>query len=152
MMTHEYQRGNYVISTDKNRLDINTIHHFLSHEAYWSEDIPIETVRRAIEHSLAFGVYHNEQQVGFARIVTDYATFAYLADVFILEPFRRQGLGVWLMETIMSHPDVQSFRRWLLATRDAHTLYQKVGFTTLHTPERFMEKLIPDIYTNPQYS
>jgi GNAT superfamily N-acetyltransferase len=97
-------------------------------------------------------VYHNEQQVGFARIVTDYATFAYLADVFILEPFRRQGLGVWLMETIMSHPDVQSFRRWLLATRDAHTLYQKVGFTTLHTPERFMEKLIPDIYTNPQYS
>ncbi len=145
VMTQEWRRGAYLISTDKSRLDIQVIHDFLTH-AYWSEGVPIEIVRRAIEHSLTFGMYHNEQQVGLARVVTDTATFAYLADVFILAPFRGQGLGVWLMEVVMAHPDVQGLRRWLLATKDAHTLYQKVGFTPLQNPDRFMEKLVPDIY------
>lgn len=144
-MAQEWQRGAYLISTEKSRLDLQTIHDFLA-KSYWSEGIPIETVRRAIERSLTFGVYHDEQQVGFARVVTDSATFAYLADVFILASFRGQGLGVWLMEVVMAHPDVQGLRRWLLATRDAHSLYQKVGFTALHAPDRFMEKLVPDIY------
>ena len=144
-MAQEWQRGAYLISSEKSRLNLQTIHGFLAN-SYWSEGIPIETVERAIEHSLTFGVYHSEQQIGFARLVTDSATFAYLADVFILESFRGQGLGVWLMEVIMAHPDVQGLRRWLLATRDAHSLYQKVGFTALRTPDSFMEKLVPDIY------
>ena len=144
-MAQEWQRGAYLISTDKSRLDLQKIHDFLAN-SYWSEGIPIETVRRAIEHSLTFGIYYDARQVGFARVVTDSATFAYLADVFILAPFRGQGLGVWLMEVVMAHPDVQGLRRWLLATKDAHSLYQKVGFTTLHAPDRFMEKLVPDIY------
>ncbi len=144
-MAQEWQRGAYLISTEKSRLNLQTIHGFLV-SSYWSEGIPIETVTRAIEHSIIFGVYQNEQQVGFARVVTDSATFAYLADVFILDSFRGQGLGVWLMEVIMAHPDVQGLRRWLLVTKDAHSLYQKVGFTALRTPDKFMEKLVPDIY------
>jgi len=144
-MTQECRRGAYLISTEKSRLDIQVIHNFLTH-AYWSEGIPIETVRRALEHSFTFGVYHGEQQVGMARVVTDFTTFAYIADVFILASFRGQGLGIWLMEVVMAHPDLQGLRRWVLATKDAHTLYQKVGFTPLQNPGRFMEKVVPNIY------
>ncbi len=144
-MTCEWRRGDYLISTDKNRLDLAVIHDFLT-KSYWAEGIPLETVKRAIEHSLSFGVYRDDQQVGFARLVTDYATFAYLADVFILEPFRGQGLSKWLLEVVMAHPDLQGFRRWILGTKDAHGLYQQFGFTELRWPERFMEKLVPDIY------
>ncbi len=149
-MTYEWQQGTYTISTDNDRLDRSLIHSFLT-KSYWAEGIPFETVQSAIEHSLSFGVYQEEQQIGFARLVTDYATFAYLADVFILEPFRGQGLSKWLLEVMMTHPDIQGLRRWILATRDAHGLYRQYGFTELQWPERFMEKLVPDIYMQGKF-
>jgi len=144
-MINEWKRGEYIISTDKSRLDLNIIHSFLT-ASYWAEGIPLETVQRAIEHSFTLGVYRADQQVGFARLVTDYTTFAYLADVFILEPFRNQGLSKWLLTVMIEHPDLQGLRRWLLATKDAHELYRQFGFTELRWPERFMEVLVPDIY------
>jgi GNAT superfamily N-acetyltransferase len=144
-MTSEWQRGSYTISTDKQRLDLDVVHSFLT-TSYWAEGIPLATVQRSIEHSLAFGLYQGQQQIGFARVVTDQATFAYLADVFVLDAFRGQGLGQWLMATISAHPDLQGLRRWLLATRDAHTLYQKFGFTPLTQPDRFMQRWAPDVY------
>ncbi|GHO47020.1 GNAT family N-acetyltransferase [Ktedonospora formicarum] len=148
-MIQEWHRGMYVISTDKNRLDLQVIHRYLT-TSYWAQGIPLETVRRSLEHALTFGLYLQDQQVGFAKIITDYATFAYVADVFILDPYQGQGLGTWLMETVKAHPDLQGLRRWVLSTKDAHALYQKVGFTALHFPERFMEVLVFDIYLKEQ--
>lgn len=145
-MEHEWRRGDYVISTDQAKLDLETISHFLT-TSYWAKDISLERVKRALEHSLVFGIYRDNRQVGFARLVTDYATFAYLDDVFILEAFRGQGLSIWLLNVIRAHPDVQGLRRWLLLTADAQGLYQKVGFTAPQRPERFMEIFIPDTYT-----
>ena len=144
-MAHEWRRGDYLISTDKSRLDLAVIHSFIT-TSYWAPGIPMETVKRSIDHSLAFGLYKGDSQVGFARVVTDYATFAYISDVFILEEFRGQGLSKWLMEVVAAHPDLQGLRRWLLLTRDAHGLYQKTGFTEPKTPERYMEKFFPDVY------
>ena len=144
-MTHEWRRGEYVISTDKSRLDLTVIHNFLT-TSYWAARIPLEVVRRSIEHSLSFGLYKEDQQIGYARVITDYATFAYLGDVFILEPFRGQGLSKWLMEVIVTHPELQDFRRWILLTKDAHGLYKKVDFTEVKTPERYMERFFPDVY------
>jgi GNAT superfamily N-acetyltransferase len=144
-MTQEWRRGEYLISTDKRRLDLPVIHNFLT-TSYWAADIPIETVKESIEHSLAFGVYREDQQVGFARVITDYATFAYIGDVFILESYRGQGLSKWLMEVIAAHPGLQGLRRWVLLTRDAHELYRKTGFTEPKNPERYMEKSFPDVY------
>ena len=144
-MVHEWRRGEYSISTDKGRLDVALIHGFLT-MSYWAAGVPMDVVKRSIEHSLAFGVYKEDQQVGFARIITDYATFAYLGDVFILEPFRGRGLSKWLMEVIVGHPQLQGLRRWVLLTRDAHGLYRKVGFTELSHPERYMERHFPDVY------
>jgi len=114
-MAEEWRRGEYVISTDKNRFDLGVVHGFLS-TSYWAAGIPLEIVKKSIEHSLSFGVYKGEQQVGFARVVTDYATFAYIGDVFILEEFRGQGLSKWMMEIIADHPELQGLRRWLLLT------------------------------------
>ncbi len=125
---HEWQRGEYTISTDPARIEVERVHDFLSNTAYWALGRPLETVRRSIENSLVFGVYNAEQQVGLARVVTDYATFAWLCDVFILEPFRGQHLGEWLIETVVSYPELQNLRLWLLGTRDAHWLYRKYGF------------------------
>ncbi len=144
-MVHEWRRGEYSISTDKGRLDVAVIHGFLT-MSYWAAGVPMDVVKRSIEHSLAFGVYKEDQQVGFARVITDYATFAYLGDVFILEPFRGRGLSKWLMEVIVGHPELQGLRRWVLLTRDAHGLYRKVGFTELSHPERYMEMHFPDVY------
>jgi len=144
-MTHEWRRGEYVISTDKSRLDLTVIHNFLK-TSYWAAGIPLEVVRRSIEHSLSFGLYKEDKQIGYARVITDYATFAYLGDVFILEPFRGQGLSKWLMEVVVTHPELQGFRRWLLLTKDAHGLYKKVDFTGVATPERYMERFFPDVY------
>ncbi len=144
-MVHEWRRGEYSISTDKGRLDFAVIHGFLT-MSYWAAGVPMDVVKRSIEHSLAFGVYKEDQQVGFARIITDYATFAYLGDVFILEPFRGRGLSKWLMEVIVGHPELQGLRRWVLLTRDAHGLYRQVGFTELSHPERYMEMHFPDVY------
>jgi GNAT superfamily N-acetyltransferase len=144
-MDGEWRRGEYVISTDPSRLDVSAIHAFLT-AAYWAEGVPIEVVRRSIEGSLAFGLYQGEQQIGFARVVSDYATFAYIGDVFVVEGFRGRGLARWLMEVIVGHPRLQGLRRWLLATRDAHGLYRTVGFTPLAAPERWMERRFSDVY------
>ena len=151
-MAHEWQRGEYTISTERTRLDVAGVHRFLSTSTYWAEGRSLETVRRSIEHSLSFGIYHSDgAQVGFARVVTDYATFAWLADVYVLETHRGQGLGKWLVEVIISHPDLQEFRRWLLATKDAHELYRQFGFSELKRPERFMERRDPRTRERPDY-
>ena len=143
---HEWNRGEFTISTDRERLQIEAIYKFLSEESYWAKERTKEETERAIKNSLPFGVYKGENQIGFARVVTDYATFAYLGDVYILEEFRGLGLSKWLMETIVGHPDLQGFRRWVLATKDAHTLYEKYGFTPLKHPARWMEKAAPNAY------
>jgi GNAT superfamily N-acetyltransferase len=145
---HEWRRGPYLVSTDRRRIDLAMVHGFLT-ASYWAEGVPLEVVRRSIEHSLVFGVYVGAQQAGFARVITDYATFAYLADVFILEAYRGQGLGLWLMECIIAHPHLQGLRRWTLFTRDAHGLYEKAGFQRATSAGRLMERVFPDIYQKP---
>lgn len=142
----EWQSGEFTISTDHARLQLDAIHKFLSEESYWATSRTFEQTEMAIKNSLPFGVYKGENQIGFARIVTDYATFAYLGDVFILPEFRGKGLSKWLMEIIVNHPDLQGFRRWILATKDAHALYEKFGFAALRFPERWMEKTALDAY------
>jgi N-acetylglutamate synthase-like GNAT family acetyltransferase len=135
----------YNISTDKNKMDVNFIHAYLA-RSYWAEGISKEIVSRAVNGSLCFGVFHKGKQVGFARMVTDSATFAYLADVFIDEKYRGNGLSKWLMEVILSHPELQGLRRMLLATRDAHGLYAQFGFIPLNKPDRWMQIHNPDVY------
>jgi GNAT superfamily N-acetyltransferase len=147
----EWQRGEYTISTDTGRLDIPLIHNFLSNQSYWAQGRKIDTVRRALENSLNFGLYKDNEQIGYARVVTDFATFAWVADVFVLEAHRRQGLSKWLMESILSHPELQHFRRWVLATKDAHELYRKFGFRELKRPERWMERPDPQMQERPDY-
>ena len=127
-MIREWTRGEYTISTDPKRLDIDIIHGFLV-GSYWAEGRTRERVAHSIEHSLPFGLYHGEEQVGFARVLTDYVVLAFLADVFVLEPHRGRGLGAWLVEVVTSLPELRPIRRWLLGTRDAHDLYRKSGFT-----------------------
>ena len=144
-MNDERKRGDYTISTDPSRIDIDLVYAFLT-RSYWAAGITREVVERSIEHSMCFGVYRGEEQVGFARVITDYATTAYLADVFILEAHRGRKLAVWLMETIVGHPALQRLRVWRLATKDAHGLYQKVGFRALAHPERLMEIIDPAVY------
>ncbi|MFN7930773.1 MAG: GNAT family N-acetyltransferase [Blastocatellia bacterium] len=130
-MNYEWQQGEFVISTDPARLDVATIHNFLAHESYWAQGRTKELVQRSIANSLVFGIYNGEQQVGGCRVVTDYATFAWLCDVFVLEAFRGLGLSKWMLEVVTSHPDLQGLRRWLLGTKDAQELYRKYGFTEL---------------------
>ena len=142
---NEINKNGYSISTDKSNLQIDVIHSFLK-DSYWSPDIPKSVVEKAIRGSLCFGVYHKQKQVGFARLVTDFATFAYLADVFILEEHRGQGLSQCLMQKIINHKELQTIRRWMLATRDAHDLYKKFDFKGLAHPDVFMERHNPDIY------
>ena len=134
------------ISTDKERLDVEMIHRFLTEEAYWAKTRTLEQTRSAIEHSLCFGVYEGDRQIGFARVVSDQATFAYVGDVFILDEVRGRGLSKRLMETIVADPRLQGLRRWVLATRDAHGLYEQFEFSPLRHPERWMEKTAPDAY------
>ena len=162
----EYQRGEYVISTDPARLDLDVIHGFLTN-CYWAKGIPREVVARSIEHSLCFGVYDGSSgltprlangaapgvpaQVGFARVVSDFATVAYLGDVFVVESHRGRGLSKWLMGCVLQHPALQSLRRWILLTRDAHGLYSQFGFTPVKAPERYMELHQPEIYERSSY-
>ena len=141
-----WQKDQFSISTDKSRLDQAYIQEKLS-GTYWAQDIPISIVERSIENSLCFGVYHEEKQIGLARIITDRATFAYLCDVFIDESYRGLGLSKWLMSVIMGHPDLQGLRRFMLATKDAHRLYRQSGFHDLLAPDRWMEIAVPGIYT-----
>jgi len=142
----EHRRDEFLVSTDRSRLDLNTIHNFLTN-CYWAKGIPRETVARSIEHSLCFGVYDGSgTQIGFARVVSDFATVAYLGDVFVVESHRGRGLSTWLMECIMQHPALQGLRRWILLTRDAHGLYAQFGFTPVKAPERYMELHRPDVY------
>jgi GNAT superfamily N-acetyltransferase len=145
-MSYESQRGEFAVSTDRRRLQFDVIHKYLSEESYWARGRTSVQTATAIENSLPFGVYKGENQVGFARVVTDYATFAYLGDVFILPEYQADGLGKFLMKTILEHPDLQNFRRWILATKDAHTLYEKFEFSALRHPERWMEKTAPNAY------
>ena len=139
------QREGFAITTETSFFNVEFIHAFLS-KSYWAENIPLETVQRSIDNSLCFGVFHLGRQIGFARVITDKATFGYLADVFIDEAYRGQGLSKWLMEEIMAHPDLQGLRRMMLATRDANGLYAKFGFSELTFPERWMQIHKPDIY------
>lgn len=146
MAEMEIRRDEFVISTDRERLDVEAIQRFLENESYWARTRTKEQTRTAIENSICFGVYHRDRLIGFARVVSDLATFAYLGDVFIVEEYRGRGLSVWLMEVIVAHPDLQGLRRWVLATRDAHKLYEKFGFYQLVHPERWMERPAPDAY------
>ncbi len=130
----------YNISADKARLDVPLIHRFLSQQSYWAQNIPLETVQRSIANSLCFGIYLGEAQVGFGRVTTDQATFAYLADVFVLPEHRGKGLSKRLLATILDWPTLQGLRRWVLATRDAHALYKQFGFIALDQPELFMQR------------
>lgn len=157
----EFRRGDYLVSTDRARLDLDVIHEFLTN-CYWAKGIPREVVARSIEHSLCFGIYDESSgkspgttklvtpvaaaQIGFARVITDFATIAYLGDVFVVESRRGRGLSKWMMECIMQHPALQGLRRWILLTRDAHGLYQQSGFTPLKSPERYMELHRPAVY------
>jgi GNAT superfamily N-acetyltransferase len=142
----EAKHGAYTVSTRRDRLDVSAIHAYLV-RSYWAEGIPRETVERSLRHSLCFGLYGaGGAQVGFARVVSDGATFAYLCDVYVLESEQGRGLGKWLIETAMRHPDLQGLRRFMLATRDAHGLYARHGFAPLRAPARMMEILHPDLY------
>ncbi len=137
--------GKFSISTDKKKIDIKMIHHYLSN-SYWAKNIPVDTVKKSIEHSLCFGIYFVNKQVGFARVITDYTSFAYLADVFVLENQQGKGLGKWLIKEIMDYPSLQGLRKWLLATEDAHGLYKQYGFSPLKNPDSIMEIRIDNIY------
>jgi GNAT superfamily N-acetyltransferase len=156
----EHRRGEFLISTDPARLDLNVIHDFLTN-CYWARGVPREVVERSIEHALCFGIYDGgdaspclakearhgaPRQVGFARVISDFATIAYVGDVFVLESHRGSGLGKWLMECITQHPGLQNLRRWILTTRDAHGLYAQVGFAPVKSPERYMERHDPKVY------
>ncbi len=147
-MHFEAHRGSFAVSTDPTRLDLDAIHAFLS-RSYWATGIPRDIVERSIRGSLCFGLYAAEGQAGFARVITDAATYAYLADVYVLPEHRGHGLGTWLMEVIMSHPALQHLRRFALVTRDAQGLYERFGFRHLANPERHMEIRRADVYATP---
>ncbi|HJR63529.1 MAG TPA: GNAT family N-acetyltransferase [Gemmatimonadaceae bacterium] len=141
----EYTRDGLVVSTDPRRLDVDAIHAYLT-RSYWARGIPRALVARSLNHSLCFGLYEGARQIGFARAVTDRATFAYLADVYVLEEYRGRGLGKWLVECAMAHPELQGLRRWVLVTRDAHGLYRELGWSPLGDPSSYMEIRVPNAY------
>ena len=160
MQVAEFRRGEFLVSTDPARLDLDLIFGFLTN-CYWAKGIPQEVVARSIEHALCFGIYdesgpefpllakparNGAPQIGFARVISDFSTIAYLGDVFVLESHRGRGLSKWMMECILQHPALQNLRRWILLTRDAHELYRQFGFTALKAPDRYMELHRPDVY------
>jgi hypothetical protein len=145
----EYIKENFTISTDRSRLDLQVIHQYLSTQAYWAIGRPFETVQLSVENSLCFGLYEGDRQIGFCRVITDFVTFAWLCDVFILPAYRKLGLSKWMMECVVNNPELKKVRRFLLATRDAHGLYQEyAGFIPLRNPERWMERINPDLPDN----
>jgi GNAT superfamily N-acetyltransferase len=139
-MPHEWTRDGFTISTDRSRLDIDLIVEYLQNQSYWAAGRPRDVIERSLAHSENFGIYRGAHQVGFARVVTDYATFAWLCDVFVLPSEQGHGLGKWLMETVLAHPELQGLRFWYLRTRDAHGLYRQFGFRELENPSRSMER------------
>jgi len=141
----EWARDNFTVTDDPARLDRDVIWRFLS-TSYWAKNIPAATVDRSLHNSLCFALLDGARQIGFARVVSDRATFAYLGDVFVLPEYRGRGLAKWLVACVLGHPDLQGLRRWLLATRDAHALYRQLGFTPLKAPARFMELHDPNVY------
>ena len=145
----EWRKDDYTISTDKNKIDRQLIHNFLSTESGWANGIKFETVNKAIENCLNFGIYHQEKQIGYAKVISDFSTIAYLGDVFILDNYRGLGLSKWLMESIISHEELQNLRRWILLTNTAPWLYEKYGFTKLANPEFYMERHNPKVYDIP---
>ena len=149
-MFQEYRKGDFLISTDQSKLDLKTIHNFLR-KSYWAENIPYEIFKTSVEHSLCFGIYHHSRQIGFARLVTDFSTIAYLTDMFILEDYKNDDLLTWMIKCILSHPELQKLRRWLLAKKNG--LYAPYQFAPLHDPESFMEIYRPDTYKkHPDHS
>jgi GNAT superfamily N-acetyltransferase len=145
MKSIEWARDSFTVTTDPARLDLSVVAGFLS-SSYWAAGIPFDTVARSVAHSLCFSLLDEQRQIGFARVISDYATVAYLGDVFILPSHRGRGLSKWLMECVVSHPELQGLRRWLLATRDAHELYRQYGFEPLSNPHLFMERHFPNVY------
>lgn len=142
----ELRRGDFLISTDQAMLDVTGIHRFLTEESYWARERTIEQTKTAIANSICFGLYRGDEQIGFARVVSDRSTFAYIGDVYVLAAFRGQGLSKWLMQAIVDHPELQGLRRWVLATKDAHGLYEQFEFAALRYPERWMERTAPNAY------
>ncbi|NJO91107.1 MAG: GNAT family N-acetyltransferase [Chloroflexia bacterium] len=142
--------GSYVITTDVGKMDIAAIHHFLSKNSDWSRDIPLEKVKKSMENSLNFGLLYKKKQIGFARVISDFSTIAYLGDVYILKNYRGFGLSKKMMDFIIAHPGLQGLRRWILLTSTAEWLYEKYGFTMLPKPEIYMEKFNPNVYLNKE--
>jgi GNAT superfamily N-acetyltransferase len=142
---HEYRRGELLVTTDRSRIDVDVVHGYLA-SCYWAGEIPREIVERSIKSSYCFSLFEGSAQIGFARLVTDFATYAYICDVFVLDPHRGRGLGKWLMECIRENADLQGLRRWSLVTRDAHGLYRQFGFQSPKMAERYMEIVDSDIY------
>ena len=140
------QKDEFTISTDRSRLDVDTIHRFLVEDSYWARERTLDQTKTAIENSICFGLYRDDKLIGFARVVSDKATFAYIGDVFVLEEYRGRGLSKWLMQVIVEYPELQGLRRWVLATKDAHGLYSQFEFAPLRYPERWMEKTAPNAY------
>ena len=141
----EWQRGEFVVSTNRSRLDIDLVHDYLA-SSYWAAGMPRAVLERGIENSLIFGIYHGSRQVGFARAITDLATYAYLSDVFVVEGYRGQGLSKWLMECILGHPELQGLRRFALFTRDARGLYERYGFGPPRGSSVYLERWTPNVY------
>ncbi|MGE8343813.1 Acetyltransferase (GNAT) family protein [Flavobacterium sp. ACN2] len=150
MQIIEYTFGEFLITTDKSKLDITAIHDFLSKDSGWSDNIPLEKVKVSIDNSLNFGLFHGEKQIGFARIISDFSTIAYLGDVYVLDDYRGKGLSKEMMDCIMSHPNLQGLRRWILLTSTAEWLYKKYGFQNVPNPEVYMELYNPNVYKNTQ--
>ncbi len=142
------QYKDFFFTTDPSKMDVTAIHEFLSNHSGWSNHIPVARVQKSIEHSLNFGIFHEGRQIGFARVISDFATIAYLGDVFILDAYRGKGLSKQLMDMIMLHPELQGLRRWILLTSTADWLYEKYGFVKLPSPELYMELYNPEVYTN----
>ena len=141
------KKDDYVITTDKSMMDVKMIHKFLANESYWSKNIPLERVKKAIENSLNFGIFYKEKQIGFARVISDFSTIAYLGDLFILKEYRGQGLARLLLEQVMNYPELKGLRRWILLTKEAHDLYQQYGWAMVARPESWMEIHDPQVYS-----
>lgn len=147
----KWRKDEFEIDTNRKRMDIDLIHAFLNEESYWAKGRSRETIERSVRNSVSFGIYDGSRMVGFGRVITDYATFAWIADVFVIREYRGKSLSKYLMEVMLSHPRLQRFRRWVLATRDAHELYRRYGFHELKRPERWMERQDPASEENPDY-